>query len=178
MPDISIGTPLSYVVGVINENNILPEYKEKIVNFCRQELSTGDSLISNELELAMLKAWLNNTDNVKMPEISDKFKLVKEFTDNSNDFIKVFEKYKYTDGTYYIKCTTKNKEGKILKTQLAHRNSSVEEMLKGNCREDILFDNNNDGNADSRLVSREIQDSDSGYKININFDTNLAGKFE
>lgn len=174
MEELCIGMPLICLMDLIDNKKVQPKYKEMILNYCKQELELGDSKISNELELSMLNAWFKNTSKVKMPKISDKFELISTFSTQQKDITKIFEKYKYIDGTYYIKCTYKDLKGKTVQTQLAHRNVTMEEILTQGGVEDILFDTNNDGYANSRMIEK----SDRNMQSENFSDLNLDGRFD
>jgi hypothetical protein len=64
MQELYIGMPLLDIIDLIEKINIQESFKNNILNFSRQELQNGDSKISNEIELAMLNAWINNSDKI------------------------------------------------------------------------------------------------------------------
>ena len=174
MQELYIGMPLLDLMADIENICIQENFKNNILNFCRQELENGDSKITNEIELSILKAWVNNSNKINMPKLSpDKYKLIDVFSEEKKKEIKIYEKYIAEDNTYYTKCTTKNKDNVIIKTSLSYKTSSYINIAQNGGVEDYIFDNNNDGYANSRTI---IKTDDSG--INILNDYNLDGKMD
>lgn len=172
MQELYVGMPLVYVLDHLEEINIQESLKSNILNFCRQELESGDSKISNEIELSMLKAWLNNSDKINMPELlSDKYRLVDVYTERNDSETKTFEEFVTNDNTYYLRCITRNSDNIVTKVSLTHRNVSFMDMIKNGGTEDFIIDSNNDGYANSRTVIKKKNGS-----INMMSDINLDGK--
>lgn len=172
MQELYIGMPLLDVMELLEKINIQEIFKNNILNFCRQELQNGDSKISNEIELAMLNAWINNSDKINMPELLlDKYKLIDVYTENKDFESKIFEEFLAYDGTYYLRCITRNADNIVTKVSLSHKNVSFMEMIKNGGVEDIITDCNNDGFVDSRTVIKKQEN-----KIDMNNDINIDGK--
>ena len=172
MQELYVGMPLLDVIELLEKVNIEKDFKNNILNFCRQELQNGDSRISNEIELSMLKAWINNSDKINMPELlSDKYKLIDVYTDTNNSETKTFEEFIANDNTYYLRCITKNSENIVTKVSLTHKNTSFMDMIKNGGTEDFIIDSNNDGYVNSRTVIKKRDNN-----INIMNDINLDGK--
>lgn len=172
MQELYVGMPLLDVIELLEKVNIEEDFKNNILNFCRQELQNGDSRISNEIELSMLKAWINNSDKINMPELlSDKYKLIDVYTDTNNSETKTFEEFIANDNTYYLRCITKNSENIVTKVSLTHKNTSFMDMIKNGGTEDFIIDSNNDGYVNSRTVIKKRDNN-----INMMNDINLDGK--
>lgn len=120
----------------------------------------------------MLKAWLNNSDKINMPELlSDKYRLVDVYTERNDSETKTFEEFVTNDNTYYLRCITRNSDNIVTKVSLTHRNVSFIDMIKNGGTEDFIIDSNNDGYANSRTVIKKKNGS-----INMMSDINLDGK--
>ena len=172
MQDLYIGMPLLDIIDLLEKINIQETFKHNILNFCRQELQNNDSKISNEIELAMLKAWINNSDKINMPELLlDKYKLIDVYTENKDSETKTFEEFIANDNTYYLRCITRNADNIVTKVSLSHKNVSFMEMIKNGGSEDIIIDYNNDGFADSRTVIKK-----QNNKVDMINDINIDGK--
>ena len=172
MQELYVGMPLLDVIELLEKVNIKEDFKNNILNFCRQELQNGDSRISNEIELSMLKAWINNSDKINMPELlSDKYKLIDVYTDTNNSETKTFEEFIANDNTYYLRCITRNSENIVMKVSLTHKNTSFMDMIKNGGTEDFIIDSNNDGYVNSRTVIKKRDNN-----INMMNDINLDGK--
>lgn len=170
MQELYIGMPLLNVMELIETINIQENFKNNILNLCKQELEYGDSKITNEIELSMLKSWINNSDKIKMPELSDNYELVDVFTEQKKEKTRVYEKYASKDGTYYTKCITKNADNVVIQVSISYKNSSFIDIVKNGGTEDYIFDADDDGYANSRTI---IKTKDSVDIIN---DFNLDGK--
>ena len=172
MQELYIGMPLLDIIDLLEKINIQESFKNNILNFCRQELQFGDSKISNEIELAMLKAWINNSDKINMPELlSDKYKLIDVYTENKESETKTFEEFLAYDNTYYLRCITRNADNIVTKVSLSHKNVSFMEMIKNGGTEDIITDCNNDGYANSRTIIKKQSNN-----VDIINDINMDGK--
>ena len=172
MQELYIGMPLLDIIDLLERINIQESFKNNILNFCRQELQNGDSKISNEIELAMLNAWINNSDKINMPELlSDKYKLTDVYTENKDSETKTFEEFIANDNTYYLRCITRNADNIVTKVSLSHKNVSFLEMIKNGGTEDIITDYNNDGFANSRTLIKK-----QNNKVDMINDINIDGK--
>ena len=172
MQELYVGMPLLDVMELLEKVNIQEYFKNNILNFCRQELQNGDSRISNEIELSMLKAWINNSDKINMPDLlSDKYKLIDVYTEKNDSETKTFEEFVANDNTYYLRCITRNSENIVTKVSLTHKNASFMYMIKNGGTEDFMIDSNNDGYANSRTVIKKKDNN-----INMMNDINLDGK--
>ncbi len=172
MQELYIGMPLLDIIDLLERINIQESFKNNILNFCRQELQNGDSKISNEIELAMLNAWINNSDKINMPELlSDKYKLIDVYTENKDSETKTFEEFLANDNTYYLRCITRNADNIVTKVSLSHKNVSFLEMIKNGGTEDIITDYNNDGFANSRTLIKK-----QNNKVDMINDINIDGK--
>ena len=172
MQELYIGMPLLDIIDLLERINIQESFKNNILNFCRQELQNGDSKISNEIELAMLNAWINNSDKINMPELlSDKYKLTDVYTENKDSETKTFEEFIANDNTYYLRCITRNADNIVTKVSLSHKNVSFIEMIKNGGTEDIITDYNNDGFANSRTLIKK-----QNNKVDMINDINIDGK--
>ena len=172
MQVLYVGMPLLDVMQVIENLDILGNFKTNILNFCKQELQFGDSKITNEIELAMLNAWINNSDKISMPELlSDKYKLIDVYSEERGSETKTYEEFLAYDKTYYIRCITRNSENIVTKVSLSHKNAPFIEMIKNGGTEDVITDYNNDGYANSRTIIKK-----QGSNVNIINDINIDGK--
>ena len=170
MHKLYIGMPLLSVVELLETINIREKFKNNILNFCKQELESGDNKITNEIELSMLSSWINNSDKIKMPELSNQYELVDVFSEQKKEKTRIYEKYAAKDGAYYTRCITKNADNVVIQVSLSYKNSSFIDIVRNGGTEDYIFDTNNDGYANSRTI---IKTSDSVDIIN---DFNLDGK--
>jgi len=172
MQELYVGMSLLDVIELLEKVNIQECFKNNILNFCRQEIQSGDSRISNEIELSMLKAWINNSDKISMPELlSDEYKLIDIYTEKKGSETKTFEEFVANDNTYYLRCITRNSENIVTKVSLTHKNASFMDMIKNDGTEDFMLDSNNNGYANSRTVIKKKDNN-----INIMNDINLDGK--
>lgn len=169
-----IGTPLIEVIDKISESNISSQSKNCIINFCRSELEYGDSTISNELELAMINSWFLDEKNIRMPVISDKYKLADNFSAGN----KIFEEYKSPDGERILRCVSFDNEGNINKVRLSYSPCSLKDMLENGGVEDIFIDYNNDGFVNARTIQKTTVDEKGIKSSKMLYDTNLDGKFD
>ena len=174
MQKLYIGMPLLDLMSAMEDKYIKENFKENILNFCRQELENGDNKITNEIELSILQAWFNNEDKINMPELSlDKYALVNVFSEKKKNELKVYEKFAAQDSAYYTKCTTKNLDGEIIKTSISYKTSSFANIALSGGTEDYIMDNNNDGCANSRMI---IKTNDGS--VDILNDIDLDGKMD
>ena len=172
MQDLYVGMPLFDVIELTESIDILSPFKDNILNFCRQELEFGDSKISNEIELAMLTAWLNNSDKISMPQLlSDKYKLTDMYSEEKDHETRIYEEFISSDNTYYLRCITKNTDDVVTKVTLTHRDTSFIDIIKNGGTEDFLTDYDNDGFANSRTVIKK-----RNGKLDMFNDINLDGK--
>ena len=171
-----VGMPLLEVMELLESIQLEDVYRNNILNFCKQELQYGDVRISNEIELSMLSAWFNNSDKIAMPELLDgKYSLTDVYYDKTSSGIVTYEEYTSKDKSYYIRSIWKNLEGIVTKVTLAHKTSSLAEMIKNGGTEDFLTDNDNDGFANSRSVIKTSSDNANSTTQMFN-DVNLDGK--
>ncbi|MBR5304592.1 MAG: hypothetical protein IKU37_07190 [Candidatus Gastranaerophilales bacterium] len=175
---LSIGTPLIHLMDYIENRRMPDEFKEKILTYCRTELKIGDGKITNEIELAILNAWLSGTNEIVMPKICEKCKLIYSTSYEEGPNIKSLEEYIHEDNTYYVKLSTINKEGKVIKTQLTHRTKSLEDLMKHGGTEDILIDSNGENIADSRLINKTGYNEDGVKEHSIHYDINIDGELD
>ena len=172
MTELFIGMPLIDVLNIAENENLKLNCKNNIMNFCRQELENGDTIISNEIELSMLSAWLNNSENINMPELlNDKYELINVFSRENETNTTIYEEFLAKDNTYYLRVITKDENGEIKKVSLSHKTCSSIEMIKTGGVQDCLTDINNDGIANRRTVIKN-----QNGEINMTNDLNLDGK--
>ena len=170
MQELYIGMPLLSVLELTDTKYIQEEYRNYILNFCKEELKNGDNKITNEIELSILKSWFNNSNKIEMPKITDQQEFVDVFTEQKDGKTIIYEKYSNGDGTYYIKCITKDSNNIILKTSLAFKSASFVEIIENGGTEDYIFDTDNDGYANSRAIIKTKEST------SITNDFNLDGK--
>ena len=172
MTELFIGIPLIDVLNLAENENLKLNCKNNIMNFCRQELENGDTKISNEIELSMLSAWLNNSENINMPELlNDKYELINVFSRENETDTTIYEEFLAKDNTYYLRVITKDENDEIKKVSLSHNTCSSIEMIKNGGTQDCLTDINNDGYANRRTVIKN-----QNGEINMTYDLNLDGK--
>ena len=172
MTDLFIGMPLLDVLSVAENGNLKVSCKNNILNFCRQEMENGDTKISNEIELAMLTAWLNNSENINMPELlGDDYELIDVFSKTNGSETTIYEEFLAKDSTYYLRSIVKDENNVIKKVSLSHNTCSSIEMIKNGGVQDCITDTNNDGYANRRTI---IKNQNGQIKM-IN-DINLDGK--
>ena len=176
--ELTIGTPLIHLMEYVDNRRMPEEYRERIIAYCKTELEIGDGVITNEIEIAILNAWLSGTDEVIMPNISDSFELISSKSYKERNNIKTIEEYKHQNGSYYVKTSIINSEGKIIKTQLAHRKKPLEEIIKHGGVEDVLMDMDGDNIANSRLIHKSEYNEFDTKESKIHFDVNLDGKLD
>lgn len=176
--EITLGTPLIHIMEYIEKDKIASEYKTRILNYCRAELQIGDGKVSNEIELAILQAWLLESDEVRIPTIENNCKLIDTYSFQEAQNIKIFEEYQSPDNTYYVKTITKDNNGNVIRTQLAHRTTSLKQLLSSGGIEDILTDIQGNNIADSRIIQKTSVNEFGIKKLNIYTDVNLDGKFD
>ena len=172
MQNLYIGMPLLDIMNLLDKVNLQEKFRNNILNFCKQELQNGDSKITNEIELAMLNAWINNSDKINMPELlSDKYKLIDVYTEKNEHETKTFEEFIAYDKTYYLRCITRDINNVVTKVSLSHKNASFIDMIKNGGTEDIMIDYNNDGYANSRTIIKKQNNC-----IDVINDINIDGK--
>ena len=172
MTELFIGMPLIDVLNLAENENLKLNCKNNIMNFCRQELENGDTIISNEIELSMLSAWINNSDNINMPELlGDNYELINVFSKNNGNGTTIYEEFLAKDNTYYLRVITKDENNEIKKVSLSHKTCSSIEMIKTGGIQDCLTDINNDGYADRRTVIKNYNG-----ETEMTNDLNLDGK--
>ena len=148
-----------------------------ILNFCREELEHGDSKISTEFELEMITAWFNNEMSIKMPIISERYKFSDIYQSENNGYTRKFEEYSSEDGSYYLRCTTFDKNNDVIKVQLSYVSARLKDIMSSGGIEDIFIDNNNDGIVDARIIQKHKVD-EKGNNSEIFYDINMDGKFD
>ena len=172
MIELFIGMPLIDILNNLESENLKVCYKDNIMNFCRQELENGDTKISNEIELSMLKAWLNNSDNINMPELlGSNYELINVFSRQSDNETTIYEEFLAKDNTFYLRVITKDENNTVKSVSISHKTCSTIEMIKNGGIEDRITDKDNDGYANTRTVIKNTNNS-----INIINDINLDGK--
>ena len=176
--ELTVGTPLIHLMEYIENRRMPEEFREKILAYCKTELEIGDGKISNEIEIAILNAWLSGTDEVQMPDITGICELTYSKSYKERNGIKTIEEYKHQNGSYYVKTSTINNEGKIIKTQLAHRIKSLEEIIKHGGTEDVLLDIDGDNTANSRLIHKNEYNEFDTKESKMHIDVNLDGKLD
>ena len=172
MIKLFIGMPLIDVLNLAENENLKLNCKNNIMNFCRQELENGDAIISNEIELSMLSAWINNSDDISMPELpSDNYELINVFSKNNEKETIIYEEFLAKDNTYYLRVITKDENNEVKKVSLSHNTCSNIEMIKTGGIQDRLTDTNNDGYANRRTIIKNCNG-----EAEMTNDLNLDGK--
>ena len=62
----------------------------------------------------MINSWFQDDKNIRMPVISDKYKL----TDNFSADNQIYEEYRSPNGEQILRCVSFDKEGNINKVRL------------------------------------------------------------
>ena len=170
MSDLYIGLPLVDIISNLENINLKKQFKDNIINFCRQELENGDAKISNEIELVMLRAWLNNSDNINMPDLSG-YELINVFSKENNGETTIYEEFLAKDNTYYLRVIIKDENDEIKKVSISHNTCSGIEMLKNGGIQDRITDTDNDGKVNARTIIKN-----TNGEVKLIQDTNLDGK--
>lgn len=141
----SIGMTKQAVLSKLDGTKASAKTKQSIQNFWKTD---EDGKITNEIELAMLDSWANGSEKVKMPTRGEKEISKDVLRDSEYETIT----HEYTSGSgkgdVFVSCKDFCEKKIIQHTVFWNRYGSE--------YHDYLTDNDGDGYADNRMISKGV----------------------